>query len=67
MKKIFDCVFFDGKLFVHASLSLLQFGACFCSSRFSEKNPILGAKVAKTSFLAFSSGFSWYELERSRF
>ena len=56
MKNFFDCVFFDG-----VSFFMLVFPCCnlVCAfaAVFSEKCPILGAKVAKTSFLAFLSVF----------
>ena len=31
MANFFDCVFFEGESFVHASLSMLQLSVCFCS------------------------------------
>ena len=30
-EKFFDCVFFDGESFVHATLYLLQLNVCFCT------------------------------------
>ena len=51
MKKLFDCVFFEGESFAHASFSLLQ--CVLFAAVFSEKSSILGAKVAKTSFWLF--------------
>ena len=57
MKIFFDCVIFDGESLVHASFSLLQLRLCAFATVFSEKSPILGAKVAKTSILAFLSVF----------
>ena len=45
MKKIFDCVFFDWESFFPASFSWNL--VCAFAAVFSEKSPILGAKVAK--------------------
>ena len=56
MKKFFDCVFLKGN-----HLFMLVFPCCkvVCAfaAVFSEKSPILCARVAKTSLLAFLSVF----------
>ena len=56
MKKISIVYFFEGNC-----IFMLSFFCCILvcafAAVFSEKSPILGAKLAKTSFLAFLSGF----------
>ena len=62
----FDCAFFDTESFFHASFPCCNL-VCAFAAVFSEKSPILGTKVAKTSFFfGIFECFSWYERERSR-
>ena len=56
MKKIFDCVFLMRNRLVRLVFPYCN-SVCAFAAVFYEKSPILGAKVEKTSFLAFLSVF----------
>ena len=66
MKNFFDCVFFNGESFVHASFTLLQLIVCFCIC-FQWKKCVFECTSCKNVVFGILECFSWYELKRSMY